>query len=140
MSFVVSKLLSNPNVTKAGRSCLIKRSYCQPPPGLLELEAVKTHQNNKRTLLIDVREAGELQAHGIVPGAIHIPVGEVPAAFAMDSQDFEAKIGVKKPDVDDPLIFFCVKGIRAKNAKDLVAEKFQYKQSFYYPGSFAHLQ
>ena len=58
----------------------------------------------------------------------------------MSSEDFEDSVGVKKPDTNDPMIFFCVKGIRAKNAKDLVEQNFHYKQSFYYPGSFADLQ
>ena len=58
----------------------------------------------------------------------------------MNSDDFEDAVGVKKPDMDEAMIFFCVKGIRAKFAKDVVEQDFKYKKSFYYPGSFADLQ
>ena len=100
---------------------------------------VKEYQR-KGSVLVDVREPIELKAHGIVSGAINIPVGNVDEAFSMENEQFEAIIGSEKPNIDEPVIFFCVKGIRAKNASDLVNDKFKYKQSLFYPGPFTHLQ
>lgn len=106
--------------------------------GLLELHTVKSHQK-EGSLLVDVREPQELENHGLVPNAVNIPVGDVEAAFAMPKDDFKANLGIDKPSMNDPVVFFCVKGIRAKTAKDLVEQK-GYKQSFYFPGSFTELQ
>lgn len=61
-------------------------------------------------------------------------------AFEMDNESFEAIIGDEKPNADEPVIFFCVKGIRAQSAADLVKDKFKYKESLFYPGPFTHLQ
>ena len=61
-------------------------------------------------------------------------------AFEMDNESFEAIIGDEKPNADEPVIFFCVKGIRAQSASDLVNDKFKYKESLFYPGPFTHLQ
>ena len=58
----------------------------------------------------------------------------------MDSDEFKAIIGIDKPGQDQPLIFFCVKGIRAKRAADIVQEQFKYNQSCFYPGSFMDLK
>ena len=100
---------------------------------------VKEYQR-KGSVLVDVREPIELKAHGIVSGAINIPVGYVDEVFTMDNEQFQAITGAEKPDIDEPVIFFCVKGIRAKNASDLVSDKFKYTQSLFYPGPFSHLQ
>ena len=61
-------------------------------------------------------------------------------AFEMDNESFEAIIGDEKPNADEPVIFFCVKGIRAQSASDLVNDKFKFKESLFYPGPFTHLQ
>ena len=91
-------------------------------------------------MIIDVRQAQELKAYGVVPGAVHIDVRNIDKAFAMDKEMFEAVVGAEKPDVDEPVIFFCVKGIRAQSASDLLNDKYQYEQSLFYPGPFTHLQ
>jgi len=44
----------------------------------------KEHQRTG-SALVDVRESFELKEYGEVPGAIHIPVGYVDEAFAMDN-------------------------------------------------------
>merc|ERR1712086_513989 len=46
------------------------------PRGMLNLKQAKEHQRNG-SILIDVREPVELRAHGVVPGAINIPVGYI---------------------------------------------------------------
>lgn len=107
---------------------------------ILTLEQARAHQKNASAHLIDVREPSELKNHGVVEGAINVPVGYVAEAFAMDKESFQVVIGQEKPDSDDTLIFFCVKGIRAKNAADLVEQKFNYKNSSFYPGPFSDLQ
>lgn len=127
------------------RSILVasRRLLCDAPKAsqCLTLEQVKKHQENGSALLIDVREPRELKDHGMVNGAINIPVGYVQEAFSMDQDQFQAIIGTAKPDQEKPLIFFCVKGIRAKNAADLVgSDQFKFSQSGFYPGHFSDLQ
>ena len=134
MSTILRRVLKSPTLINHIKWCTTQSSH-----GLLELQAVRSHQKSGSSLLVDVREPEELQNHGLVPGAINIPVQSVEAHFALPDEEFKATLGVDKPSANDPVIFFCVKGIRAKFAKDLVEGK-GYKQSFYFPGSFAELQ
>ena len=110
-----------------------------PNARVLSLAEVKKKLGDGNAVLIDVREPSELKSRGTVPTAVNIPVGYINEAFGMDDEDFKIIIGAEKPQSDDPVIFFCVKGIRAKNAQDLVQNKFKYTQSYFYPGSFEHL-
>ena len=89
-------------------------------------------------MLIDVREPSELKSFGTVPNAVNIPVGYIGEAFGLDDEDFKAIIGIEKPQPTDTIIFFCAKGIRAKNAYRLVQDHFE--NSYFYADSFEHLK
>ncbi|MCG7335415.1 rhodanese-like domain-containing protein [Sporosarcina sp. ACRSM] len=59
--------------------------------------------------LVDVREADEV-AEGIIPGAIHIPLGEVPTRM-------------EELDKSKPYIFICRSGGRSGRATDFLTEE-----------------
>lgn len=86
---------------------------------------------------MDVREPKELTNDGIVPGAVNIPLGMVEEAFKMDGTQFKGIFAFKKPLQHHPVVFLCLKGIRAKKAKDYVDSVHGYSNTYYYPGSFA---
>ena len=50
-----------------------------------------------RILLIDVRNATELQKPGKIPGSVHIPLYEIPEAFLLSDEAFKEKYGFNKP-------------------------------------------
>jgi rhodanese-related sulfurtransferase len=63
--------------------------------------------SGEKFLLIDVREASEIDQEGAIPGAIHIPVGQLDARMKDIPKDVE-------------IVFYCASGRRASAA----AEKF----------------
>ncbi|XP_058252855.1 thiosulfate:glutathione sulfurtransferase [Hemibagrus wyckioides] len=78
-------------------------SYC-------DLKALK--EKNKDLLLVDVRSKDEVD-RGYIPGSIHIPVEDVEKEFSLDTQDFQEKFGVPKPQLDShDLVFHCQMGRR----------------------------
>jgi rhodanese-related sulfurtransferase len=77
----------------------------------------KKLDSHEKLLLIDVREDSELAADGAIPGAIHIPVGELDRRMKDVPKDVE-------------IIFYCGGGTRAQAA----AEKFS--KAGYQAGEF----
>ena len=51
----------------------------------------------RRILLIDVRNATELQNPGKIPGSVHLPLYEIPEAFLLSDEAFKEKYGFNKP-------------------------------------------
>lgn len=72
-----------------------------------ELQALL--EKNEQLNLIDVREADEV-AEGIIPGAVHIPLGDVPVR--MDELDMEK-----------PYILICRSGGRSGRAQEILADE-----------------
>lgn len=99
-------------------------------------EEFEAHRR-RGSFIVDVREPKELEQLGEVPGAVNIPLGYVEKAFAMEKAEFKAIIGATKPEQEDTVVFLCMKGIRARTAKEAIEAKFGFKNSTYYPGSFA---
>lgn len=85
------------------------------------------------TVLVDVREPSELADYA-VPGAVNVPYKTSPQAFAMPAGQFKTELGVAKPDQAKHLVFFCAKGIRARNAEE-VANANGYNDTEVYEGS-----
>ena len=50
-----------------------------------------------RILLIDVRNATELENPGQIPGSVHLPLYEIPEAFHLSDEDFREKYHFNKP-------------------------------------------
>lgn len=75
-----------------------------------EIEANELHDLNMRQklLLVDVRNADEV-ARGIIPGAVHIPLAQIPAR--LDSL----------VEGEESLVFYCHSGIRSAQAAAYIA-------------------
>jgi len=64
---------------------------------------------NEDLNVIDVREDFEVE-HGMIPGAVHIPLGEIPNRL-------------DELDSSKPYILVCKGGVRSANACEFLAEK-----------------
>ncbi|DAA72527.1 TPA_exp: Rhodanese domain protein [Trichophyton benhamiae CBS 112371] len=77
-------------------------------------------------ILIDVREPPELEATGIIPSALSIPIGSQTDAMFLTPDEFLTRFGFPKPGTeggDDnttaKMVFYCKAGIRARTAGEL---------------------
>jgi len=84
--------------------------------------------------LIDVRQPEEW-AHGTIPSAKLIPLGQVHEALEMDGEDFEDEYGWAKPAGDSLVVFYCKSGVRSSNAQ-AIATHVGYTQTLNYRGSW----
>ncbi|KAJ5929103.1 hypothetical protein N7454_006951 [Penicillium verhagenii] len=75
-------------------------------------------------IFIDVREPAELNATGIIPSAICIPLASQPDALYLTPDEFETRFGFAKPsaDKDQQLVFYCKAGVRARAAAQLAVQ------------------
>ncbi|XP_039872309.1 thiosulfate:glutathione sulfurtransferase-like isoform X1 [Simochromis diagramma] len=94
---------------------LMKRFFCRVQGtkdiSYEELKALVGKSPN--LILIDVRSEEEV-AKGHIPGCTNIPLDTVETAFAMNPEEFKAKYGIKKPQLDAPeLVFSCQTGRRS---------------------------
>ncbi len=94
-------------------------------------------KDDKKAVIIDVRQPKELVEMGEIPETINIPMGHLEEAFKLDEKSFYDIYRVKKPSKEDPLVFFCLKGIRAKTSQEFVESQYKYENTYFYPGSFA---
>ena len=53
-----------------------------------------------RVLLVDVRNATELENPGQIPGSVNLPLYEIPEAFLLDDSEFLEKYGFNKPETE----------------------------------------
>ncbi|XP_040577186.1 uncharacterized protein [Lepeophtheirus salmonis] len=78
-------------------------------------------EHSKSVVIVDVRDPDELISPGAISGTVNVPLGEIANAFGeLNVNEFSAKYGVEKPNATDPLVFFCLKGIRSQSAMDTV--------------------
>ena len=61
---------------------------------------------NPKAALIDVREVDEVRASGLIPGAVNVPLGRVPAYIKAEE------------DQERLLVFYCQRGMRAERAAE----------------------
>jgi sulfur-carrier protein adenylyltransferase/sulfurtransferase len=73
-------------------------------------EAAERLAAEPRPLLLDVRERDEYE-QGFIPGAVHIPRGNL-----------ETRVEANVPDRDTPLIVYCASGVRSAYAAKTLAE------------------
>jgi phage shock protein E len=59
----------------------------------------------KDLLIVDVRSVDEVAAGNFCPGALHIPLNSIPT-----------RIKEVAPDTTRPIVLYCAKGIRSKDA------------------------
>ena len=88
-----------------------------------------------RCLIVDVREPGEIEKSGAVPGAVNVPLGDITDAFDKSAEDFQRSYSSEKPDCEDQIVTLCAVGIRSAKALNILAEK-GYSNLSNYRGSF----
>ncbi|EGC39208.1 hypothetical protein DICPUDRAFT_148009 [Dictyostelium purpureum] len=82
--------------------------------------------NEKNYVLIDVRNPVEVETTSLIPTAIHIPLGILPAALSMSDEEYEEFYDRKK---------FKINGKRSEAAADF-ARGMGYRSVINYPGSY----
>eukprot|EP00760_Papus_ankaliazontas_P017489 PhM_4_TR17285/c0_g1_i2/m.9516 len=94
----------------------------RPPPGFV---------------LVDVRTRPEIEADGgVIPGARVIPLTNLHAALCVvGPAEFQRTYRFPRPQPDDPILFYCQDGSRAKKACKL-AVRAGYVQVGMYPGGW----
>lgn len=82
-----------------------------------------------------MREPGELQNSGKIPGALNIPITSQPDSFFLSPEDFEDRYGFEQPPKDAEVVFYCKAGVRSRAAAEL-ARQGGWKTTGEYPGSW----
>jgi rhodanese-related sulfurtransferase len=82
-----------------------------------------------------VREPGELQETGRIPGAINIPIKTAPDSFHILDDEFEDRFGFPRPDRDAEVLFYCRSGVRSRAAAGLARDA-GWTNTSEYPGSW----
>ncbi|KAK5653854.1 hypothetical protein OQA88_7778 [Cercophora sp. LCS_1] len=85
--------------------------------------------------LVDVREPGELQQTGWIPGAVNIPITSSPDSFHISEDEFEDRFGYPRPAKDTEIILYCKAGVRGRAAAGL-AKDAGWGNVGEYPGSW----
>ncbi len=125
-----------------------------PTVSYAEVRAVALGQ--KAASIIDVRQADEIQATGLIPTSHNIPrtcwlhaakfanrtaclpttiVASVQRALQTATDDFEEEYGFAKPPPNGMVIFTCRSGARALTAAE-AAKRAGYANVYSYPGSW----
>lgn len=135
----VISVTTSPNVfmrrSLLAPSSLQQRTFGTDVIPIISKETLKKRLEDKHPFVwIDVREPHELM-HGTMPGAINIPVKELPTAFGLRPGEFQRKYGVAKPSPDTEIVFSCRAGPRALNAAKMV-NSMGYDKTICYQGSF----
>ena len=93
-------------------------------------------QKDDSVLIIDVREQGEIDETGKLPGSIHIPMGNVADALTnLSEADFKAKFDKEKPLKDTKIILSCRSGKRSAMVQDEI-QKLGYENAYNYVGGW----
>ncbi|KAF9282115.1 hypothetical protein BGZ68_006196 [Mortierella alpina] len=105
-------------------------------PDVVTFEEIDTliHKKDKKVVLIDVRESGEV-AQGVIPTSHHVPLANIQEALSLPEKEFEARFGFKKFGKDDEVIFYCRSGRRSGMAFEL-AKQLGYNGVRNYSGSW----
>jgi len=59
---------------------------------------------------------------GAIPGAVNIPLNQVAEVFSLPPDKWESLLGLPAPQMDSPIIFSCLAGIRSYKAQVKVTE------------------
>lgn len=113
----------------------------QAPPRIYTFAEIQdlstTTTPDAHRILIDVREPGELQSTGRIPGAQNLPVSSGADGFFLPADEFEERFGFPKPDAKtDEVIFYCKAGVRSRAASALAQQAGFAAKVGEYPGSW----
>lgn len=101
-----------------------------------EIQDLSTSPEAHR-ILIDVREPGELQSTGRIPGAQNLPISSAADGFFLPADEFEERFGFPKPDpAKDEAIFYCKAGVRSRAATALAQQAGFAAKVGEFPGSW----
>ncbi|KEF57819.1 uncharacterized protein A1O9_05739 [Exophiala aquamarina CBS 119918] len=101
-----------------------------------EVQGLAAHPETHR-ILIDVREPGELQSTGRIPGAQNLPISSAADGFFLPADEFEERFGFPKPNAAaDEVIFYCKAGVRSRAAVALAQQAGFAKSVGEFPGSW----
>ncbi|XP_018026285.1 rhodanese domain-containing protein CG4456-like [Hyalella azteca] len=101
-------------------SALKVHSGPPPHPQLLpdiDFTELRDRLEKEDVILIDVRAPSELEKLGAVPDAINLPLRTLGQTILLPKEDFEVRMGIKKPDSDAPIATMCMAGVRARTAQ-----------------------
>merc|ERR1712066_379991 len=105
-------------------------------PKGVSFQALVQLLDEKRIVLIDVRNATELEDPGQIPGSVHLPLYEVTQAFNMNREQFEGKYGFVKPNIDDKNVVLTCRSGRRILVADSRLQNLGYNHIRLYYGSF----
>merc|ERR1711892_1031723 len=80
----------------------------------LSKSQIRTRIMESKSTFIDVRrfDAGVIETNRW----IHISLNELEEALELNDEDFAAQFDAEKPNINDELVFYCMKGVRSKSA------------------------
>lgn len=97
-------------------------------------ERSSTEASGTSPVLIDVREPDEYAA-GSIPNAKNLPLSSLEGDLSLSAAEFEQKLGYRKPEREQELVFYCKAGVRSTNASN-IAEGLGYGKIGNYKGSW----
>jgi rhodanese-related sulfurtransferase len=100
--------------------------------GTVDYEFVKRALTDGSAVVIDVRNADEIRNDGALPGAVNIPLANIPAALAC--REWSPQYGCERPAENATVVFLCRSGVRARTAATQAADVFANVRV--YEGSF----
>ncbi|KAL6952485.1 hypothetical protein U1Q18_050599 [Sarracenia purpurea var. burkii] len=89
----------------------------------VDLQKALGEKDKQPLNLIDVREESEIKETGMVPGAVHVPLGQVESALDSSEAEFKQKYKSDKPKQDVPVVFMCKAGRRSYEAAKIAVRK-----------------
>ncbi|TDZ65173.1 Thiosulfate sulfurtransferase RDL2 [Colletotrichum trifolii] len=92
-------------------------------------------EDPEKVVIVDAREAAELEETGRIPTAVNIPVVTSPHSFHMTDEDFEDRFGFARPPKETELVFYCKAGVRSR-ALATLARDAGWTEVGEYPGSW----
>ena len=104
-------------------------------PPTISFPALSQLVGQAAVLLVDVRNRTELVEPGAIPTSRNIPLHEIPAAFQLPSDQFQAKYGFPLPELEADLVLTCRSGRRALVAQQQL-QQLGYTATRVYLGSF----
>ncbi|EPY30732.1 Heat shock protein 67Bb [Strigomonas culicis] len=95
----------------------------------------KLNGNALDTCILDVRGKDEVSSTGTIPTAVHIPLDQLDAALRKSAEEFSQEYGFTRPSSSQPVVTYCLKGMRAEKAAAILSDH-KYENVSIYPGSW----
>lgn len=103
---------------------------------MLALVESRLAGGERATCIIDVRSKDEVQATGMIPTSVNIPLDQLEATLKKTSDEIQREYNIPKPGPTDRVVTYCLKGMRAESAAAILQAS-GYTNVDTYPGSWA---